>query len=416
MQRILPEGEAVAHTTEGEVFHLRHGVPDDEVLLQPTGKRRGVAYAALTQVVRASAMRVAAPCVHAEQCGGCALQHVVVQEQAHIKSAWVQHAFQQVWQSDTAWHPVEAIEHHDASARRRVRWQVTRDEGQVCLGFFAYRSHQVVDTPHCMVLTQPLQALRAVLLQALEQESALPESVYAVQVADGIMVVLEDYAETALQALSLPELMGDLPVHYWARQGHRLKAYRQPVPPCHDVLPTHAGEALQLRLGPDDFLQGQWHGNQQMICQLLDWCADARFVVDFFAGIGNLSLPLAAAGAHVLGAEVCTSSVRAAQANAKRLKLSATYQQADLFRSFDIAPFVGADVLLLDPPRKGARMICKQMSRLLPRRVVMIHCDVRSAQQDAQVMQQQGYRLRALRALDLFMYSGHVESMSLWTQ
>jgi len=158
----------------------------------------------------------------------------------------------------------------------------------------------------------------------------------------------------------------------------------------------------------------QQSGNESMIQQVLAWSEGARRVVDLFSGVGNLSLPLAASGMHVHGAEVNVASVRAANANAKRLHLDARYEQVDLFKSFDVGSFVGADVLLIDPPRKGARNICRLLPRLMPQKVILIHCDVISAHGDAVAMMQQGYRLKALRALDLFPYSGHVESMSLW--
>jgi 23S rRNA (uracil1939-C5)-methyltransferase len=63
------------------------------------------------------------------------------------------------------------------------------------------------------------------------------------------------------------------------------------------------------------------------------------------------------------------ASVRAANANAKRLKLPATYQQSDLFGRFDASPFVGADILIVDPPRKGAKKVCSLMNRLLPKKL-----------------------------------------------
>ncbi|MDQ6973348.1 MAG: 23S rRNA methyltransferase, partial [Mariprofundaceae bacterium] len=128
------------------------------------------------------------------------------------------------------------------------------------------------------------------------------------------------------------------------------------------------------------------------------------------------ALPISASGMQILGAEVNIASVRAANANAKRLKLDAHYQHADLFKRFDITDFVGADVLLVDPPRKGARAICHLLPQLMPQCLILIHCDVHAAEGDALAVLKQGYRLKALRALDLFPYSGHVESMSLWVR
>jgi len=86
----------------------------------------------------------------------------------------------------------------------------------------------------------------------------------------------------------------------------------------------------------------------------------------------------------------------------------------NLFKPCDLSNFSGADVLILDPPRKGAKRICRNMGSLLPTRIIMVNCDIASGARDAAELHKLGYRLRALRPFDLFPYSGHVEAMSLW--
>jgi len=126
-------------------------------------------------------------------------------------------------------------------------------------------------------------------------------------------------------------------------------------------------------------------------------------------------LPLAVAtGASVFGAELNAASVRAASRNAKALACTASFKVANLFETFDLEAYIGADILILDPPRRGARKVCQQMSRLLPKKIIMIACDPASGARDGMVLKQQGYVLKALRAIDLFPAAGHVEAMSLW--
>ncbi|MFQ5345759.1 MAG: methyltransferase, partial [Mariprofundus sp.] len=184
----------------------------------------------------------------------------------------------------------------------------------------------------------------------------------------------------------------------------------------HDVLPAGKTD-IQLVIGPDDFVQGQAEGNRELITQIQTWAGSVNRISDMFCGIGNLSLPLAAAtGATVFGAELNAASVRAATANAKALGVDSGFVVANLFESFDLEPYIGADVLILDPPRRGAKRLCNQISRLLPKKIIMVSCDVAAGARDGALLQQHGYRLKALRALDLFPYAGHVEAMSLWEQ
>jgi len=419
---LLPGGEAVVHTNQTleshQTYLVRQAVPGDILQLLPSRKQRGAPKASLKNIEKPSDKRVQALCDAANLCGACALQYLHAGQHSLVKSEWVHHAFQPVINHDTDWLPIQSD--HDSTkiaySRRRLRWHVGHNKGgQVILGFRAYHSHDVVEIEACMVVTAELESLRKYLQTYLiTADISLPESIYAVQLSDGIHIIFE-YQRACSSNISPQAKIGNLVIQYWCRDRQGLRPLCKPVHSLHDRLPT-TGEEIQIHIGPDDFVQGQQLGNHAMIEQLLAWCQGERYIVDLFSGAGNLSLPLAASGMQVLGAEVNTASVRAANANAKQLGLDARYQQADLFGKFDVSNFVGADVLIVDPPRKGAKKICSLMNHLLPKKVILVHCDVTSAARDALEMQTQGYRLRALRALDLFPYSGHVESMSLWTR
>jgi len=421
VERLLPGGDAVVHiSSQNSPYRtclVRQAVPGDLLALSNAYKRKGMIRASLESIEKASPKRVNAICSVAEHCGGCALQYLHGNEHAVTKSQWVYDAFSKVINKDSQWLPIQQMDMHDESLhRRRLRWHVGLNQyKQVVLGFHAYQSHDVIETDDCMVVTSDLDVLRKALQLALRHAViALPESVYAVQLDDGIHVILE-YADRCAMHV-MPDIgWQGMTLQYWCRDKQGLKPLNKPVQQFSDKLPTIT-EDIAVYIGPDDFVQGQLSGNRMMVEQILAWSEGAKHVVDLFSGAGNLSLPLAASGMQVVGAEVNHASVRVANANAKRLKLSASYQQVNLFGHFDVSPFVGADILLIDPPRKGAKNICALMNLLLPKKVILVHCDVTSAGRDVQEMKVQGYRLQALRALDLFPYSGHVESMSLWTR
>jgi 23S rRNA (uracil1939-C5)-methyltransferase len=405
-------GLGIVHINQ-DTLHVRQSAVGDSLVLSEPQRRHGRLYADVQQVLEPSPQRVSPACEIAEQCGGCALQYIDSHDHAAIKSQWVHDAFQCAIVPDTQWQPVLAsVLSASDNCRRRLRWHVSRlENGEVILGFRGYQSHHVIGHQSCMVVTDELNSLHLALQTSLAKQAYLPIAIYAVQLFNGIHIVFE-YDE-AMQ--SMPELpdWDAMPLQCWLKCEGITRPLHKPVLALHDRLPTAHGE-IDIAIGANDFVQGQYAGNQHMIQQILQWCEGANYVVDLFSGVGNLSLPLAASGIKVSGAEVNAFSVQAANKNSKRLKLDAHYQQVDLFASFDVAEFVGADVLMIDPPRKGAKNICAMMNILLPKKVILVHCDVLSASRDANEMQKQGYHLQALRALDLFPYSGHVESMSLW--
>jgi 23S rRNA (uracil1939-C5)-methyltransferase len=74
----------------------------------------------------------------------------------------------------------------------------------------------------------------------------------------------------------------------------------------------------------------------------------------------------------------------------------------------------GYDLVLLDPPRVGAREVLSAVAHLNPRRVVYISCHTGSLARDLGVLTHElGFRLTAAGVLDMFPHTTHVESMAV---
>jgi len=400
---LLPGGDALVRNDSG-VFLIPHAVPGDEIRFEELPRRRGSRRGALLEVLEPSQLRVAPGCPVAATCGGCSMQCVDERAQARIKSEWVHNAFGPFMTEESRWQPVAP---EAGGRRRRARWW--RAEGGA-LGFRARSSHCVVPHDACPLVHPEMDRLRRMI------QGYLPEAVRSVQITalyDGMHVVLESDTDDVSRGISLP------PVHdgaqYWLRTPTGTRPLGR-VQSLHDCLPAGDTEIL-LQIGPDDFVQGERDVNARMIRLVQKWAGAPRLVADLYAGAGNLSLPLArATGCRVMGAEVRPQSVAMANTNARRLGVDAAFQVADLARGSDLSAFAGADVLILDPPRKGASHICQAMGMLLPKAVIMLSCDVAAGGRDAAILRARGYRLRALQALDMFPFSGHVEAASLWLQ
>jgi len=419
VEQLLPGGEALVRMTDG-VLLAANGVPGDRVELQDAGKRRGAQRGHITGLLEASPMRVKADCPVAAECGGCALQYVDIGAQAEIKSDWVFKQFERFVHAETEWLPVQDAPLY--GMRRRARWHRGTDAAGSFLGFHSRSSHRLVRSPKCSIVHADMDALR------LAIESLLPpviESVRMIRLYDGMHVVFEteeggEVPEVEVFADCLDIIrQTELVIQPWLRAGLVLRPLIKPVMILHDYLPA-GDEWVELAVGPEDFVQGHAAGNVHILRQIQAWAGMPKRVADLFCGIGNLSLPLAVScGAKVIGADVAESSIRAAKANAKSLGVKARFEALNLFDGVGLKHdsgehYAGADVLLLDPPRKGAKAICKAMGRLMPEKIIMVNCDIAAGARDAEILVAQGYRMQALRALDIFPFSGHVEAMSCW--
>lgn len=72
------------------------------------------------------------------------------------------------------------------------------------------------------------------------------------------------------------------------------------------------------------------------------------------------------------------------------------------------------DLVVLDPPRQGARRkVVREIARRTPRAVAYVACDPAALARDTAYLREAGYELTSLRAFDLFPMTHHVECVAL---
>ncbi|NSX29876.1 class I SAM-dependent RNA methyltransferase [Gardnerella vaginalis] len=79
--------------------------------------------------------------------------------------------------------------------------------------------------------------------------------------------------------------------------------------------------------------------------------------------------------------------------------------------------FAHPDVVVLDPPRAGAKaQVCKQIAKSGARAVVYVACDPTSLARDVGTFRELGYSVQSLRAFDLYPETHHVETVVLMSK
>jgi tRNA/tmRNA/rRNA uracil-C5-methylase (TrmA/RlmC/RlmD family) len=163
------------------------------------------------------------------------------------------------------------------------------------------------------------------------------------------------------------------------------------------------------RLSPETFYQV----NLEVNCCLVDDVIEAvqqrapQQVLDAFAGAGNLSIPLAAAGTPLTQIESHPSAVRDARATATRMGLSidARVQRAQDFSAGD-AFF---DLAIVDPPRSGVGPLMEQLLLTRPAALVMVSCNPHTLTRDLRFATADGYKVSLVRVYEMFPQTEHAE-------
>ncbi|WP_204164389.1 class I SAM-dependent RNA methyltransferase [Nocardioides daejeonensis] len=357
-------GHCVARIAElgDRVVFVRHALPGERVVVEVTEGTEGDRFLrgdAVDVLVRSEA-RVEAPCPVAGPggCGGCDFQHVALPEQRALKTAVVLEQLHRIGRLPSD-HPalagfeVVAVPGDRDGLRWRSRSTFVTDS-EGRRGMRRHRSHEVVPVEDCLI--------------------AAP---HARQPGEGG-----------------PEVVTERVVG--------------------------AGSVRTFQVASDGFWQVHPGAPAVLVDTVLELLAPraGEQVLDLYAGVGLFSAFLAdAVGADgaVLAVEGGRSAVEHARANLADLPWAVA-------EAGDVAQVLAqreaaADVVVLDPPRAGAkREVIEQVLRRRPRAVALVACDPAALARDVGIFRESGWELSALRGFDLFPMTHHVECVALLTK
>ena len=135
--------------------------------------------------------------------------------------------------------------------------------------------------------------------------------------------------------------------------------------------------------------------------------------LDLYAGVGLFAAFLRDAvgeSGRVVAIEGNPAASELSKTNCPGLEVRAGDVGGVLASAYD-EPF---DLVVLDPPREGARRaVVEQVVDRAPRAIAYVACDPAALARDVAIFAEHGYRLTRLRAFDLFPMTHHVECVAL---
>jgi tRNA/tmRNA/rRNA uracil-C5-methylase (TrmA/RlmC/RlmD family) len=385
--------DSVAHgghcvgRVDGRVVFVRHALPGERVVAQITEDRGGsFCRADAVAVLEASPDRVSPPCPLARPggCGGCDWQHATPAAQRALKAEIVAEQLRRL--AGLRW-DVAVEELPGGPLHWRTRLRLAVDE-QGHAGLRVHRGHQVIplDPEQGCVISAPG------LLDGLLSETWPP--------SEGVEVIQDD--EETRHVAVRESIPGSSAVRTRWRTGGR-------------AVQTAAGR--DWAVSADGFWQVHRYAAETLAAVVADW---ARAPVggvawDLYGGVGLFAAVLAEQ-VGVTGTVLMVEGSRPAVADARA-------SLADLPQVRCIASAVerlrtereeSPDVVVLDPPRRGAtRQVVDLIASHSPERVIYVACDPAALARDVAAFGERGYRLTRLRAFDAFPMTHHVECVGL---
>lgn len=140
-------------------------------------------------------------------------------------------------------------------------------------------------------------------------------------------------------------------------------------------------------------------------------------ILDAYCGIGTIGMIASSKAKEVIGVELNSAAVKDAKINAKINDVSnITFYEKDAgeFMVQMAEQNARVDVVFMDPPRAGSdEAFLSSLVKLKPKRVVYVSCNPETLARDLQYLIKNGYRMVKGVGVDMFPWTGHVESVIL---
>ena len=185
------------------------------------------------------------------------------------------------------------------------------------------------------------------------------------------------------------------------------------------------GTSLRLGVPPGGFYQINLPQNRilsELILHILEKfppLSRPLRVLDLFCGMGNFSIPLAHAGCQVTGVDNSFHAIETARKNKAENKIKTAEFTNAKAETYLLACLNGRkspfDILILDPPRTGARAVAETLAGWAetPPVILYVSCDPMTLARDLGLLMAASYKVVSVTPIDMFPQTFHIETVTI---
>lgn len=467
------DGEGIGKI-DGYTLFIKDAVIGDVADVKITKVKKNYGYARLEKVVTPSPFRIEPRCAFHRQCGGCQIQAMSYERQLIFKQDKIRNnliriggfapelideVMEEIVGMEEPWH-----------YRNKAQFPVGYDKSEnLITGFYAGRTHDIIPNTDCLLGAMENKVILDAVISYMKENHV---SAYREQTGNGIVrhilirtgfdsgeimvcVVINAkklpaekelvrkltgidlvsalvQADVAKEKESIGERYNSLMKKRIASISVSVNTERSNVimgkeirvlwgkPYIEDSIrmSDKEGEAdkVTFRISPLSFYQVNPKQTEKLYGLALDYAGltGEETVWDLYCGIGTISLFLAKRAKKVYGVEIVPQAIEDARENARINGI--TNAEFYVGKAEEVLPEkfekdgIRADVVVVDPPRKGCDEKCLEtILAMKPEKVVYVSCDSATLARDLRVLADGGYELRKVRGVDQFGGTVHVE-------
>ncbi|MBC2397496.1 23S rRNA (uracil(1939)-C(5))-methyltransferase RlmD [Clostridium tetanomorphum] len=432
------EGGGVGKIDDFTVF-IPQAIKGEKCKVKIVKVNKNFAFGKLLEVLQPSLNRVQPICPIYNRCGGCQIQHISYEGQLEFKRQKVKDVLSRIGKIDVNVESVIGMK-NPYRYRNKVQLPVGKDEDNVKIGFYAQRSHQIIDINNCFIQDEIADKVIAltkewmqkynieayneekhkgivkhimirkafktnqIMIVIIARNNELPYKKEFINIMveniEGLVSVIQN-----VNSKKTNVIMGDKNITLWGK----------------DTIVDYIGN-FKFNISPLSFFQVNPIQTEILYNKALEY-ADLNgneIVFDAYCGTGTISLFLSQKAKKVYGVEIIKEAIDNAKINAKENNVNNA--EFIVGKSEEIIPKlihkgIKADVVVVDPPRKGCeKSLLEEIANMKPKRIVYVSCDPSTLARDLAILKDLGYNTEKVQPVDMFSQTSHVECVVLMSR
>lgn len=426
------KGEGIAKINDFVIF-IPGAIKGEKIKILIVKVTASHAFGKILEIISASDQRNKEDCVTYKRCGGCNLRHIKYDKTLEIKRNIVENLVNKNLKNKVLVKETIGME-YPYYYRNKAQYPVGTDkEGNPTIGVFANRTHEVIPIKDCMIQNKESQEIAKYICQFLKEhnvavynESNQTGIVRHIMIKVGmktneIMCVLVINGEAIPQEeVLIKELTEKFPniktivKNINTKNTNVILGEKNITLYGSGYIYDRLGE-YTFKISPLSFYQINPLQTEKLY-NLAVQCANLtgkETVIDLYCGIGTIGIFMAKQAKRVYGIEIVEQAIEDAKENCKINNINnAEYYVGDTEKVFEKLiekEKVQADVIVVDPPRKGLdNTTIENIIKIKPTKVVYISCNPATLIRDLAKLENY-YEIKEIQPVDMFPFTNHVE-------
>ncbi|MBK1810360.1 23S rRNA (uracil(1939)-C(5))-methyltransferase RlmD [Clostridium sp. YIM B02505] len=430
------EGEGIAKLEGNFTMFVEGSLKGEKVKVRAIKVKKNYAYGKIIETLESSKERVDPVCPIYKRCGGCRIQHTSYKEQLNFKTERVKDCITKIGKLNSDIVRDTIGMGNPYRYRNKVQLPIGLQNGKLTIGFFAPRSHEIIDMEGCHIQDEVADKIVRLTRKWIEDYKIRPYFVDGnydeggvlrhIMIRRGfktneVMVVIVTNGKVLTHKEEFINIIKDnVPGIKSIIQNINNKATNVILGQesitlwGEDTISDYIGE-FKFNISPLSFFQVNPTQTEVLYSKALEFAElkGEETVFDAYCGTGTITLFLSQKAKKVYGVEIIKEAIDNAWINAEENSVN----NVEFFtgESEKVIPDlidkgIKADVVVVDPPRKGCdRKLLEAITSIDAKRIVYVSCDPSTLARDLAIIEELGYKTVKVQPVDMFPQTSHVE-------